>query len=104
MNHPQSPKWIVVGIDGSDAAINAAKWAVTEAISRDIPLRLVYAVPERRRMRRQAMTVWISNTAKQRCAPPAPRSMPWASPSKLKPIWCMDRPRAFWSTNHATRQ
>ena len=46
MNHPQSPKCIVVGIDGSDAAINAAKWAVTEAISRDIPLRLVYAVPE----------------------------------------------------------
>ncbi|MDI3315259.1 MAG: universal stress protein [Mycobacterium sp.] len=33
---------IVVGIDGSDTAINAAKWAVPEAISRDIPLRLVY--------------------------------------------------------------
>lgn len=26
MNHPQSPERIVVGIDGSDAAINAAKW------------------------------------------------------------------------------
>ena len=47
MNHPRSPEWIVVGIDGSDAAINAAKWAVTEAISRDIPLRLVHAIPER---------------------------------------------------------
>lgn len=47
MNHPQSPKRVVVGIDGSDAAINAAKWAVTEATSRDIPLRLIYAVPER---------------------------------------------------------
>ncbi|MBS4729266.1 universal stress protein [Mycobacterium sp. SM1] len=33
---------IVVGIDGSDTAINAAKWAVPEAISRDIPLRLIY--------------------------------------------------------------
>ena len=48
MNHPQSPERIVVGIDGSDAAINAAKWAATEAISRDIPLRLIHAIPERR--------------------------------------------------------
>jgi nucleotide-binding universal stress UspA family protein len=47
MNHPQAPKRVVVGIDGSDAAINAAKWAVTEAISRDIPLRLIHAIPER---------------------------------------------------------
>ena len=36
---------IVVGIDGSAAASRAAVWAVDEAISRDIPLRLV-AVPE----------------------------------------------------------
>lgn len=46
MNHPHSPQRIVVGIDGSQAAINAAKWAVAEAISRDIPLRLIYAMPE----------------------------------------------------------
>jgi nucleotide-binding universal stress UspA family protein len=48
MNQPESPKRIVVGIDGSDAAINAAKWAVTEATGRDITLRLIYAIPERR--------------------------------------------------------
>lgn len=36
---------IVVGIDGSAAASRAAVWAIDEAISRDIPLRLV-AVPE----------------------------------------------------------
>lgn len=48
MNAPHSPRWIVVGIDGSDAAINAAKWAVAEATSRDIPLRLVYTIPERK--------------------------------------------------------
>ncbi len=47
MNHPQSAQRIVVGIDGSDAAINAARWAVTEAVSRNIPLRLIAAVPER---------------------------------------------------------
>ena len=33
---------VVVGVDGSDAAINAAKWAIDEAISRDVPLRLVH--------------------------------------------------------------
>lgn len=36
---------IVVGVDGSAAASRAAVWAIDEAISRDIPLRLV-AVPE----------------------------------------------------------
>ncbi|BBX97046.1 universal stress protein [Mycobacterium lacus] len=35
-----------MGIDGSDAAINAAKWAVAEAASRDIPMRLIHAIPE----------------------------------------------------------
>ncbi|MEB3981534.1 universal stress protein [Mycobacterium sp. 663a-19] len=37
-----------MGIDGSDAAINAAKWAVAEATSRDVPLHLVHVIPERR--------------------------------------------------------
>ncbi|WP_264070844.1 universal stress protein [Mycolicibacterium komossense] len=35
---------IVVGMDGSDAAMRAACWAVDEAISRDAPLRLVYII------------------------------------------------------------
>ncbi len=35
---------IVVGVDGSKAAIAAARWAVDEAVSRDIPLRLVYVI------------------------------------------------------------
>ncbi|KMO82739.1 universal stress protein UspA [Mycolicibacterium chubuense] len=35
---------VVVGIDGSDSAIDAAVWAVDEAVSRDIPLRLVFAL------------------------------------------------------------
>jgi len=33
---------VTVGVDGSDAALNAAKWAVDEAISRDVPLRIVH--------------------------------------------------------------
>jgi nucleotide-binding universal stress UspA family protein len=35
---------VVVGVDGSRAATNAALWAVDEAVSRDIPLRLVYVI------------------------------------------------------------
>ena len=35
---------VVVGIDGSRSAVDAALWAVDEAISHDIPLRLVYAI------------------------------------------------------------
>jgi nucleotide-binding universal stress UspA family protein len=35
---------VVVGIDGSDTAVNAAVWALDEAIRRDTSLRLVHAV------------------------------------------------------------
>ena len=55
MNHPQSQKRIVVGIDGSDAAINAAKWAVDEASGRDVPVRLIHAIPNERQMHPQVM-------------------------------------------------
>ncbi|MFZ0834856.1 MAG: universal stress protein [Mycobacterium sp.] len=43
---PEQPvPWsIVVGIDASKAAIHAALWAVDEARSRGVPLRLLYAV------------------------------------------------------------
>jgi nucleotide-binding universal stress UspA family protein len=44
MHESGTPQSIVVGIDGSRAAISAALWAVDEAVSRDIPLRLLYAV------------------------------------------------------------
>jgi nucleotide-binding universal stress UspA family protein len=37
---------IVVGIDGSQAAIQAAEWAVDEAVSREVPLRLVAVIPQ----------------------------------------------------------
>jgi nucleotide-binding universal stress UspA family protein len=35
---------IVVGIDGSKAAVTAAEWALDEAMSRTSPLRLVYVI------------------------------------------------------------
>jgi nucleotide-binding universal stress UspA family protein len=38
-------KSVVVGVDGSKAAIGAAMWAIDEAISRELPLRLVHVVP-----------------------------------------------------------
>jgi nucleotide-binding universal stress UspA family protein len=43
-NTPQLP--VVVGIDGSQAAIRAAEWAIDEAVSREVPLRLVEVIPE----------------------------------------------------------
>ncbi len=43
MNQLQS-KSVVVGVDGSKAAINAAKWAVDEAMSRQVPIRLVHVI------------------------------------------------------------
>lgn len=39
-----TPQPIVVGIDGSKAALRAALWAVDEAASRDAPLRLLCAI------------------------------------------------------------
>lgn len=45
--HPPSPS-VVVGIDGSRFAVNAALWAIDEAIERDIPLRLVNVIEPRR--------------------------------------------------------
>ena len=40
-------KSVVVGIDGSQAAANAAKWAVDEAVNRQLPLRLVHVAAHR---------------------------------------------------------
>jgi len=44
MNRAFPPASIVVGVDGSKAAVRAAIWAVDEAVSRDIPLRLVHVI------------------------------------------------------------
>jgi nucleotide-binding universal stress UspA family protein len=44
MNSAESPGPVVVGVDGSEAAIGAAEWAVKEAIHQDVPLRLVYVI------------------------------------------------------------
>ncbi len=44
MREESAPRSIVVGVDGSKSAVSAALWAVDEALSRQIPLRLVYAV------------------------------------------------------------
>jgi nucleotide-binding universal stress UspA family protein len=44
MRDDHVPPAVVVGIDGSRSALDAALWAVDEAVGRDIPLRLVYAI------------------------------------------------------------
>jgi nucleotide-binding universal stress UspA family protein len=45
MSQPWASKSVAVGIDGSQAAVDAAKWAVAEATSRGLPLRLIYVIP-----------------------------------------------------------
>ena len=45
---PPSPA-VVVGIDGSRGAVDTALWAIDEAVERDLPLRLVYAIADRDR-------------------------------------------------------
>jgi nucleotide-binding universal stress UspA family protein len=47
MREPSSPPTVVVGIDGSRAALCAALWAVEEAVSRNVALRLICAVDPR---------------------------------------------------------
>lgn len=42
----KSPRPVVVGIDGSNAAINTAEWATKEAIHQDVPLRLVHVIQD----------------------------------------------------------
>ncbi|MBX8690330.1 universal stress protein [Mycolicibacterium porcinum] len=37
---------VTVCADGSDAAIGAARWAIAEALDRDVPLRIVHVIPE----------------------------------------------------------
>lgn len=39
---------IVVGIDGSKSAVKAALWAADEAVSRDLPLRLIHVIDPHR--------------------------------------------------------
>jgi nucleotide-binding universal stress UspA family protein len=43
-NTHQGSSSVLVGIDGSRAAVAAALWAVDEAVNRHIPVRLVYAI------------------------------------------------------------
>lgn len=44
MSSRESGPAVVVGIDGSKAALHAAVWAIDEAIDRGVPLRLIYVV------------------------------------------------------------
>ena len=42
MFESHSPKSVVIGVDGSQAAVRAALWAADEVAGADIPLRLLY--------------------------------------------------------------
>lgn len=48
---------VVVGIDGSPGGVVAALWATDEAVKRDLPLRLVYAIESSESTPRDARVV-----------------------------------------------
>ena len=45
MDAQHSERTVVVGVDGSDSALQAVRWAAAEAGRRRVPLRLVFAFP-----------------------------------------------------------
>ena len=45
MASAQTPSSVVVGTDGSTAALDAVRWAVREASARRVPLRIVHVAP-----------------------------------------------------------
>ena len=63
----EPPAAVVVGIDGSQAAVRAALWAIDEAVDRDIPLRLIYAIDPR------DIRGTDPDSAAHRLSPPTPR-------------------------------
>ena len=44
MTNAADTRPVVVGVDGSQAALDAALWAADEAVDRSAPLRLVHAI------------------------------------------------------------
>ena len=66
MTQLERSKPVVVGIDGSQAAIDAATWAVDEAVSRGVPLRLVHVSAAKQARRPPARTVRGTSNAPNR--------------------------------------
>lgn len=81
-------KTIIVGIDGSHAAITAALWGVDEAISRAVPLRHI---------RPRTTTTATLRMLKDRFGKRSPLLRPRASSSRSKPTSPAGQPaRCLW--------
>ena len=78
-----SPLSVVVGIDGSRSGIVAALWAVDEAVSRDIPLRLVYAIEPSDNARLDAH---VAAEELETAEAPAPAVAPCCGPRALESV------------------
>ena len=63
MRELATPQPVVVGIDGSKAAMRAALWAVDEAMSRDAPLRLLSAIGQEGTQVTAEMAIRLAITA-----------------------------------------
>lgn len=88
-------KTIIVGIDGSHAAITAALWGVDEAISRAVPLRLVSVIKPTHPPR--TTTTATLRMLKDRFGKRSPLLRPRASSSRSKPTSPAGQPaRCLW--------
>jgi nucleotide-binding universal stress UspA family protein len=89
-------KPIIVGIDGSQAAIAAALWGIDEAISRAVPLRLI-SVMKQTHPSPDNYARDTSRTPRHRFAKHNSRSRSAESPPRSKPTSRVARPdRCSW--------
>lgn len=89
-------KTIIVGIDGSHAAITAALWGVDEAISRAVPLRLVSVIKPTHPSPDTTTTATL-RMLKDRFGKRSPLLRPRASSSRSKPTSPAGQPaRCLW--------
>ncbi len=93
---------MVVGIDGSQAALDAATWAVAEAVSLGVPLRLVHVSAAKQACRAPVDAVACDDELPNRLYT-AQRwpSTTWEGRSTSKPPSCAGVPNVCSSTNPA---
>ena len=85
-------KSVVVGVNGSRAAVNAAVWAIDEALSRQLPLRLVYVIPLVERRKSDQCPSRTSNAVRWRCPKRSPPYPAWENRLRSKRLFSQEIP------------
>ena len=91
------------GVDGSRASLNAARWAVAEAINRDVPLRLVHVSARRSAVNRTGADRCHVTALMWCCSAPKTKSRTWEGPSGSNWHGLPERPARSSSASPAVR-